>query len=70
MRLMSEYFPGRRAAAGQSLLYGFSSGVGGVLGAGMAALAWESTGGGPLAFLLGAAVTAVAWGVYALRRTR
>lgn len=70
MRLMSEYFPGRRAAAGQSLLYGFSSGVGGVLGAGMAALAWESAGGGMLAFLLGAAVTAVAWGVYALRRTR
>lgn len=70
MRLMSEYFPGRRAAAGQSLLYGFSSGVGGVLGAGMAALAWESAGGGTLAFLLGAAVTAVAWGVYALRRAR
>lgn len=70
MRLMTDYFPGRRAAAGQSLLYGFSSGVGGVLGAGMAALAWESAGGGPLAFLLGAAVTAVAWGVYALRRVR
>jgi len=70
MRLMSEYFPGRRAAAGQSLLYGFSSGVGGVLGAGMAALAWESAGGGRLAFLLGAAVTALAWGVYALRRAR
>ncbi len=68
MRQMSEFFPGRRAAAGQSLLYGFSSGVGGVLGAGMAALAWESAGGGRLAFLLGAAVTGVAWAVYALRR--
>lgn len=68
MRLMSEYFPGRRAAAGQSLLYGFSSGVGGVLGAGMAALAWESAGGGELAFLLGAGVTALAWLVYAMRR--
>lgn len=68
MRLISDYFPGRRAAAGQSLLYGFSSGVGGVLGAGLAALAWESAGGGPLAFALGAAVTALAWGVYALRR--
>lgn len=68
MRLISDYFPGRRAAAGQSLLYGFSSGVGGVLGAGLAALAWESAGGGPLAFALGAAVTAVAWAVYALRR--
>jgi PPP family 3-phenylpropionic acid transporter len=68
MRLMTDYFPGKRAAAGQSLLYGFSSGVGGVLGAGMAALAWESAGGGTLAFLLGAAVTALAWIVYALRR--
>ena len=68
MRLISDYFPGRRAAAGQSLLYGFSSGVGGVLGAGLAALAWESAGGGPLAFALGAAVTALAWVVYALRR--
>ncbi|KFN51193.1 hypothetical protein N790_04770 [Arenimonas malthae CC-JY-1] len=68
MRLISDYFPGRRAAAGQSLLYGFSSGVGGVLGAGLAALAWESAGGGPLAFALGALVTALAWGVYALRR--
>jgi PPP family 3-phenylpropionic acid transporter len=67
MRLMTDYFPGKRAAAGQSLLYGFSSGVGGVLGAGMAALAWESAGGGELAFLLGAAVTALAWVVYALR---
>lgn len=68
MRLISDYFPGRRAAAGQSLLYGFSSGVGGVLGAGLAALAWESAGGGPLAFALGAVVTALAWAVYALRR--
>ncbi|MBP6596692.1 MAG: MFS transporter [Arenimonas sp.] len=68
MRLMAEYFPGHRAAAGQSLLYGFSSGVGGVLGAVMAALAWESAGGGRLAFLLGAGVTAVAWVVYAVRR--
>ena len=68
MRLMSEFFPGKRAAAGQSLLYGFSSGVGGVLGAVMAALAWESAGGGRLAFLLGAAVTGVAWMVYAMRR--
>jgi hypothetical protein len=34
----------------------------------MAALAWESAGGGRLAFLLGAGVTAVAWVIYALRR--
>lgn len=67
MRLVAEYFPGRRAAAGQSLLYGFSSGVGGVLGAGLAALMWER-GGGEWAFLAGSAVVALAWLVYAVRR--
>jgi MFS transporter, PPP family, 3-phenylpropionic acid transporter len=66
MRMMSEYFPGKRAAAGQSLLYGFSSGVGGVLGAGLAAWMWD-LGGGRAAFLAGAAVVALAWLVYALR---
>ena len=68
MRLITDYFPGRRAVAGQSLLYGFSSGVGGVLGAGLAALMWERVGGGPAAFAAGAVVTAVAWIVYALRK--
>ncbi len=67
MRQMSQFFPGRRAAAGQSLLYGFSSGVGGVLGAGLAALMWD-VGGGHAAFLAGAGVTACAWLIYALRR--
>jgi len=67
MRQMSEYFPGKRAAAGQSLLYGFSSGVGGVLGAGMSALAWE-WGGGRAAFLAGAGAAALAWLVYVLRK--
>jgi PPP family 3-phenylpropionic acid transporter len=67
MRLMAGYFPGKRAAAGQSLLYGFSSGVGGVLGAGIAALSWEA-GGGRAAFLAGAGATAAAWVVYSLRR--
>ncbi len=67
MRLMAEYFPGGRAGAGQSLLYGFSQGLGGVLGAMMAALAWESAGGGALAFGLGAAVSAGAFVLYALR---
>ncbi len=67
MRQMSEFFPGKRAAAGQSLLYGFSSGVGGVLGAGMSALLWE-WGGGRAAFLAGAAAAALAWLVYSLRR--
>lgn len=67
MRMMADYFPGRRAAAGQSLLYGFSSGVGGVLGAVMAAIAWEH-GGGRTAFLGGALVTAIAWWIYLQRR--
>lgn len=67
MRQMSEFFPGKRAAAGQSLLYGFSSGVGGVLGAGMSALLWER-GGGRAAFLGGAAVASVALLVYLSRR--
>ena len=66
MRMMSAYFPGRRAAAGQSLLYGFSSGVGGVLGAALAALCWD-LGGGRAAFLAAALVTAAAWVVYAMR---
>ena len=70
MRLMADFFPGRRAGAGQSLFFGFSQGVGGVLGAAMAALAWESAGGGELAFALGAGVTAVGWGVYAMRQTQ
>lgn len=69
MRLLAEYFPGRRAAAGQSLLYGFSSGVGGVIGAGMAALAWQ-LGGGRAAFLAGAAVSVLAFVVFAAERWR
>ena len=66
MRQMAAYFPGRRAAAGQGLLYGFSSGVGGVLGAGLAAWMWD-IGGGRAAFLAGASVTALAWLLHALR---
>jgi MFS transporter, PPP family, 3-phenylpropionic acid transporter len=66
MRLMTEYFPGRRQAAGQSLLYSFSSGGGGVLGAGLAALAWVQ-GRGELAFTIGAGVTLLAWLIYVAR---
>ena len=68
MQLMTQYFPGRRAAAGQSLLYGFSSGVGGVLGAVLAAVMWHY-GRGEWAFLAGATVTAIAWVVHAMRRS-
>lgn len=67
MRQMSEFFPGKRAASGQSLLYGFSSGVGGVLGAGLASLMWD-IGGGQAAFLASAIAVAIAWMIYALRR--
>jgi PPP family 3-phenylpropionic acid transporter len=59
MHLMADFFPGRRAASGQSLLYGFSSGVGGVIGAVLAAIAWEQ-GGGREAFLAGAVAVTVA----------
>lgn len=70
MRQMAAFFPGDRAVAGQGLLYGFSSGVGGVLGAGLAAWMWD-IGGGRAAFLAGAGVTALAWILYSLRdRTR
>ncbi len=67
MQMMTQYFPGRRAAAGQSLLYGFSSGVGGVLGAAVAAVLWHY-GRGEWAFLGGAALTAIALVVHAMRR--
>jgi PPP family 3-phenylpropionic acid transporter len=67
MQMMTQYFPGRRAAAGQSLLYGFSSGVGGVLGATVAAVLWRY-GRGEWAFLGGAGLTTIAWLVYAQRR--
>ncbi len=67
MRMMVVYFPGARAAAGQSLLYGFSSGFGGVLGAAVAAVLWHF-GRGEWAFLGGSALTALAWAIHALRR--
>lgn len=60
MRQVVEYFPGRGANRGQSLLYGFSSGLGGVLGAALAAWMWD-LGGGRAAFLASAAVAALAW---------
>ncbi|HEY5802996.1 MAG TPA: MFS transporter [Lysobacter sp.] len=60
MRRMAELFPERRdMAAAQGMLYGFSGGIGGVAGAGIAAAGWQH-GGGHLAFLLGAAVAVLA----------
>ena len=52
-------------AAAQGLLYGFSGGIGGVAGAGLAAVAWQ-LGGGRAAFLAGAAVAIVALLAHAL----
>jgi len=66
MRQMTEFFPGRRAAAGQSLLYGFSSGLGGVLGALLASLMWDLDGGRG-AFLASALAATIAWCLYAFR---
>ena len=59
MRRLVELFPGPLGKHGQGLLYGFSSGIGGVLGALLASAMWEH-GGGQAAFLAGAAVTGVA----------
>jgi PPP family 3-phenylpropionic acid transporter len=59
MQLMAGFFRGRDGARGQSLLYGFSSGVGGVIGAVLSALLWEQ-GRGLASFLGGAAVTLLA----------
>jgi PPP family 3-phenylpropionic acid transporter len=59
MRRLVELFPGPLGKHGQGLLYGFSSGIGGVLGALAAATLWEH-GGGAAAFLAGAAFTGVA----------
>jgi PPP family 3-phenylpropionic acid transporter len=57
MRRMAELFPERRdMAAAQGMLYGFSGGIGGVAGAGVAAVAWQ-LGGGKAAFLAGALVS-------------
>jgi MFS transporter, PPP family, 3-phenylpropionic acid transporter len=54
MRRIAEYFPGRLGQHGQGLLYGFSSGLGGVLGALLAGLLWQPFGG--LGAFLAAAV--------------
>lgn len=59
MRRIADLFPGPLAKHGQSLYYGFSSGVGGVIGAGLAAWMWDM-GRGEWAFLSAAIVVAIA----------
>ncbi|MGN7838855.1 MFS transporter [Stenotrophomonas sp. 22385] len=53
MQMLATYFPGRLNGHGQGLLYGFSSGVGGVLGALIAGQLWNIDQG-RTAFLTGA----------------
>lgn len=52
MQMLATYFPGRLNGHGQGLLYGFSSGVGGVLGALIAGQLW-TIDQGRTAFLAG-----------------
>lgn len=60
MRRMAELFPARHdMASAQGMLSGFSGGIGGVLGAGMAALAWQH-GGGTAAFMAGSVCSVAA----------
>lgn len=56
MQVLSEHFPGRSGVHGQALLYGFSSGLGGVLGALGAGALWEA-GGGLAAFSAAAVIS-------------
>ena len=67
MQRMAALFPGHEASAGQGLLYGFSSGLGGVIGALLAAVLWEWQGG-VAAFLGGALLTTAALGLHLFRR--
>ena len=69
MQRMAALFPGAEASAGQGLLYGFSSGLGGVIGALFAAGLWEWRGG-VAAFLGGAALTLLALALHLRRGPR
>lgn len=67
MQLMVRFFPGRLMIHGQALLYGFSSGLGGVLGSLLAGVFWQ-WGGGQATFLLSAVASLVGllialWGI-------
>ncbi len=58
MQAINQFFPGRSGVHGQGLLYGFSSGLGGVLGALLAGGLWE-LGDGRASFLGSAAISVV-----------
>jgi PPP family 3-phenylpropionic acid transporter len=59
MQLLVRFFPGRTNGHGQGVFYGFSSGVGGVIGALLAGALWHH-GAGRLSFLVAAACAALA----------
>ncbi|MEO8673103.1 MAG: MFS transporter [Tahibacter sp.] len=59
MQCLARYFPGRLGGHGQGIFYGFSSGLGGVLGALVAGQAWR-IGGGELAFGIAAGFATLA----------
>ncbi|MGQ0800021.1 MAG: MFS transporter [Pseudomarimonas sp.] len=60
MQRVAEFFPGRLGQQGQGILFGFSSGIGGVLGALMAGGLWQLAGG-TAAFLAASGVCVLAW---------
>ncbi len=59
MQFLARFFPGRMNGHGQGVFYGFSSGVGGVLGALLSGWVWKHAGG-ETAFLLAAGTAAIA----------
>ncbi len=65
MHIIGKHFEGRDAMHGQALLYGFSSGIGGVTGALLAAALWENIA--PAASFVSASVVSVL-GMLAVRR--
>jgi MFS transporter, PPP family, 3-phenylpropionic acid transporter len=75
MQFLVLFFPGRQNGHAQGVFYGFSSGIGGVIGALLSGQIWKMAGG-ESAFLLASAVAALAaivawiWIRPALRRAR
>lgn len=55
---IGQFFPGRSGVHGQGMLYGFSSGLGGMLGALLAGALWE-LGGGHSSFLGSAVISLI-----------
>lgn len=59
MQFLVLFFPGRQNGHAQGIFYGFSSGIGGVLGALLSGQVWQAAGG-ETAFLLGSGAAALA----------